>query len=257
MSPTSTPGCSTSLQKNKRTIMITLILKTNIYISSHDQKEPMSTLGIDEAGRGPVIGPLVVAGVHIKKEHEPHLKDLGITDSKLLSPKKRENLEKEIKKIATNVRIIIIPAKQIDNNMKNISLNHIEMNAMITIINSTPHATKTIIDLPSNSKTFTQELEAKITTKTKITAEFKADLNYTAVSAASILAKTERDRQIILIEKKHKVIIGSGYPSDPKTKIFLKEYIQSHDTLPPYIRKSWQTTKDILISKAQKDLKDF
>ena len=217
----------------------------------------MSTLGIDEAGRGPVIGPLVVAGVHIKKEHEPHLKNLGITDSKLLSPKKRETLEKEIKKIAINVRVIIISAKQIDNDMKNISLNHIEMNAMIKIINSTPQATKTIIDLPSNSKTFTQELEAKITTKTKITAEFKADLNYTAVSAASIIAKTERDRQIRLIEKKHKIKLGSGYPADPKTKDFLKEYIQSHDTLPDYIRTSWQTTKDLINTKTQKGLGDF
>jgi len=217
----------------------------------------MSTLGIDEAGRGPVIGPLVVAGVHLKKEHEPHLKDLGITDSKLLSPKKRENLEKEIKKIAINVRVIIISAKQIDNDMKNMSLNHIEMNAMAKIINQTPDAKKTIIDLPSNSKTFTQELVAKTTTKTKITAEFKADLNYIAVSAASIIAKTERDRQIRLIEKKHKIKLGSGYPSDPNTKTFLKEYIQSHDTLPDYIRQSWQTTKDLIKKKTQKGLGDF
>ncbi len=220
----------------------------------------MNTLGIDEAGRGPVIGPLVVAGVHIKKEHEPHLKNLGITDSKLLSPKKRENLEKEIKKIAINVRVVIISAKQIDNDMKNISLNHIEMNAMAKIINQTPNAKKTIIDLPSNSKTFTQELEAKTTTKTKITAEFKADLNYTSVSAASIIAKTERDRQIRLIEKKHNITLGSGYPSDPKTKTFLKEHIesmQSHDTLPDYIRQSWQTTKDLIKQKTQKGLGDF
>ncbi|MCK5699372.1 MAG: ribonuclease HII [Candidatus Aenigmarchaeota archaeon] len=217
----------------------------------------MNSLGIDEAGRGPVIGPLVVAGVHLKKEHEPQLKDLGITDSKLLSPKKRENLEKEIKKIAINVRVIIISAKQIDNDMKNMSLNHIEMNAMAKIINQTPDAKKTIIDLPSNSKTFTQELEAKTTTKTKITAEFKADLNHTSVSAASIIAKTERDRQIRLIEKKHNIKLGSGYPSDPKTKTFLKEYIPSHDTLPDYIRQSWQTTKDLIKQKTQKGLGDF
>ena len=220
----------------------------------------MNSLGIDEAGRGPVIGPLVVAGVHLKKEHEPQLKDLGITDSKLLSPKKRENLEKEIKKIAINVRVIIISAKQIDNDMKNMSLNHIEMNAMAKIINQTPDAKKTIIDLPSNSKTFTQELEAKTTTKTKITAEFKADLNYTSVSAASIIAKTERDRQIRQIEKKHNISLGSGYPSDPNTKTFLKEHIesmQSHDTLPDYIRSSWQTTKDLIKQKSQKGLGDF
>ncbi len=220
----------------------------------------MNILGIDEAGRGPVIGPLVLAGACIKKEDETFLKKSGITDSKLLSPRKRETLGEQIKKIAKNVRIIVISAKQINHDMKYISLNQIEMNAMIKIINSTPKADKTIIDLPSNSKTFTQELEAKITTRTKITAEHKADLNYIPVSAASIIAKVERDRQIRLIEKKHNIQIGSGYPADPTTKKFLKEYIQSHDTLdtlPDYIRTSWQTTKDLIEEKNQKTLGDF
>ncbi|MFH1126830.1 MAG: ribonuclease HII [archaeon] len=217
----------------------------------------MNVLGIDEAGRGPVIGPLVVAGVELRKEDEPFLKDLGVTDSKLLSPKKRETLEKEIKKIAKNVRVIVIHAKDIDRDMKKMSLNQIEMNAMIKIINSMKDTDETIIDLPSTSATFIKELASKITTDTKITAEHKADLNHVVVGAASILAKTERDRHIRTLEKKHRVIIGSGYPSDPETKKHMKECIWSHDTLPDYIRKSWQTTKDLVTAKSQKGLTDF
>ena len=217
----------------------------------------MDILGIDEAGRGPVIGPLVVAGVLIKKSDERFLKNLGVRDSKLLSPEKREILEGEIKKRAKNVRVVIIPARQIDEYMKKMSLNQIEMDAMINIINTVGDVDKTIIDLPSTSKTFVPDLESKLTAKTKITAEYKADVNYISVGAASIIAKVERDRQVRALEKEYGLELGSGYPSDPATKRYMESLIRSRDTLPDYVRSSWKTTKEILEKKTQKTLATF
>jgi len=217
----------------------------------------MDILGIDEAGRGPVIGPLVVAGVLIKKSDERILKKLGVRDSKLLSPEKREILEGEIKKRAKNVRVVIIPARQIDEYMKKISLNQIEMDAMINIINTIGDTDKTIIDLPSTSKTFVPDLESKLTAKTRITAEYKADVNHISVGAASIIAKVERDRQVRALEKEHGLELGSGYPSDPATKRYMESLVRSRDTFPDYVRKSWKTTKDILEKKTQKTLARF
>lgn len=217
----------------------------------------MDILGIDEAGRGPVIGPLVVAGVLIKKADERILKNLGVRDSKLLSPEKREILEEDIKKIAKNVRVMIISAAKIDEYMKKMSLNDIEMNAMATIINSIGDADKTIIDLPSTSKTFVPDLESKLTAKTKITAEYKADVNHISVGAASIIAKVERDRQIRTLEEEHGLQLGSGYPSDPATKRYMESLIRSRDTFPDYVRRSWKTTKEIMEKKTQKSLAIF
>ncbi len=217
----------------------------------------MDILGIDEAGRGPVIGPLVVAGVLIKKADERILKNLGVRDSKLLSPEKREILEVDIKKIAKNVRVVIIQASQIDEYMKKMSLNQIEMDAMVDIINTIGNADKTIIDLPSTSKTFVPDLESKLTAKTKITAEYKADVNHISVGAASIIAKVERDRQVRTIEKEHGLQLGSGYPADPVTKRYMESIIKSRDTFPDYVRKSWKTTKEIMEKKTQKSLATF
>lgn len=217
----------------------------------------MKILGIDEAGRGPVIGPLVVAGVLMKKSDERILKKLGVRDSKLLSPEKREILEVEIKKIAINVRVVIIPAREIDECMKKMSLNDIEMNAMASIINSVGDAGRTIIDLPSTSKSFVPDLESKLTIKTRITAEYKADVNHISVGAASIIAKVERDRQVRALEKEHGLELGSGYPSDPATKRYMETLIRSRDTLPDYVRQSWKTTKEIMEKKAQKTLATF
>lgn len=201
-------------------------------------------IGCDEAGRGPVVGPMVVAGVKLLKKDEETLKGKGVRDSKLLSPRKREELRREIENVAKKIKLVVISAKQLDQMMQVMSLNEIEMNAMAQIIDDLD-CNAVILDLPSNSPSFVPELKSKLKNKNvKIKAEHKADTNYIVVGAASIMAKTERDAAVKEIEKKYGDL-GSGYPSDPRTVQFLKDYYERHGNLPDVVRHSWGTVANL------------
>ena len=154
--------------------------------------------GVEEAGRGPVIGPMVMAICTIKEEDESKLTMLGVKDSKMLSPKERERLYKEIIKVVEAYKIKIIPAKQIDAalNDRTLNLNLLEANISAELINALK-PDKTILDCPStNIPAYRNYVKDKVTSKTEIIAEHKADVNHPIVSAASILAKVTRDKKI-------------------------------------------------------------
>lgn len=214
-------------------------------------------LGLDEAGRGPVIGPMVIAGVLINDEDENKLKDLGVKDSKLLTPKRREELAKEIKKIAKNIKVVKISAKEIDKQRKIKTLNKIEMEAFARIINFMD--TKEVyLDLPENGTKFAFALKRKLDDwNVKLIAEHKADINYPVVSAASIIAKVERDAEMRKLEKETGLELSSGYPADPHVVNFLKKYMEDHKELPDFVRKSWITAKRLEGKKKQKKLGEF
>lgn len=210
--------------------------------------------GIDEAGRGPVIGPMVVAGISIKEENIKHLIDLGVKDSKLLSLEKRNYMFEKIKNIVDKYEIIIVTPKQIDYalNSPELNLNKLETITISKIMNLLK-ADKVFIDCPSsNSVSFVQYLKTFLEYEPEIIAEHKADLNYEVVSAASILAKVTRDNEIEKLKKQYNVNFGSGYPSDPLTIKFLKENYNKYD----FFRKSWSSWKKISESK-QSSLGDF
>lgn len=213
--------------------------------------------GIDEAGRGPVIGPLVVAGVLIEKKDEPKLKQLGVKDSKELTPRVREELYSKIIKLVKKYHIIIVSPEEIDNAVDkdpSSNLNKLEGEKAVEIINKLKPGTA-IIDCPSNNiSNFKNFIKNKLKNNTKLILEHKADAKYPSVAAASILAKVTRDKEIEKIKKKIKIDFGSGYPSDPKTIEFVKEHYKTHENI---FRKSWQTYKEVLNKKNQTTLGDF
>jgi len=216
-------------------------------------------LGIDEAGRGPVLGPMVVAGVEIEKENEEMLKSIGVKDSKQLSRKKREELKEEIEKIAKNCFVEIIYPWKIDHLLKKINLNYVEMQAMARIINASV-CDAVYLDLPSTSKKFLDELKNIVGRKgVKIIGEHKADEKFPVVSAASIVAKVVRDREMDKIRRKYADYgdIGSGYPADERTANFLTRYFDENGELPIEARKSWATSKTIMNVGEQKQLFSF
>ena len=227
-----------------------------IFISLTIGKAIFMIIGIDEAGRGPVIGPMVISGVQIKKEDEQALKSLEVKDSKLLTPKRREELYKNIEKIADNIKTITIDAQTIDTLRKTKSLNVIELEAFAEIINNLK-ADKVYLDLPERNSDFAERLKAKVKRKIDLTAEHKADERYPVVSAASIIAKVTRDSIIKAIEKDIEEPIGSGYPSDPTTKQFLKNFYKKNKSFPPFVRHSWKTTKNITDQNKQSKLFGF
>ncbi len=213
-------------------------------------------LGIDEAGRGPIIGSLFICGALFNENDLDKLKELGVKDSKLLSNKTRFELEKDIKKIAKKIKIIRIKPEEIDNAVEdkiNLNLNWLEAIKTALIINEL-NPDKAIVDCPSvNIKKYKEFLLNLLKNKSiDLVIEHKADLNHVCVSAASIMAKCKREEEISDIKKKYGDI-GSGYPSDPSTQKFLKENGKKY---PEMFRKSWSTWKK-LYDKNQKKLDEF
>jgi len=204
----------------------------------------MQVCGVDEAGRGSMLGPLVVAGISINKSKVNLLKKQGVRDSKKLSPKAREHLYKKIIQIVDDHYIVKIPPRIIDKSVSNHSLNHLEAKYMAKVITKLSPSTAFVDSCDVNSKRFGKEI-SKLTSNTKIRSYHHADSKFIAVSAASILAKVSRDRAITRLSKKYD--IGSGYPSDPKTKVFVKKSIRRNQNL-TFLRKSWKPVK-ILMKK--------
>ncbi|MBU0629285.1 MAG: ribonuclease HII [Nanoarchaeota archaeon] len=211
--------------------------------------------GIDEAGRGPVIGPMVMAGVLVDDKDIPKLKSLGVKDSKLLTPKQREDLFPKIIKLVKSYKIIIIPPKEIDDVLESedLNLNWLEAIKSAEIINSLK-PNKSIVDCPSsNIQAYKSYLLNLLKIKTELVVEHKADVNYPEASAASILAKVTRDREMEKIQKKYGNC-GPGYPANETTQKFLKENWEKH---PEIFRQSWISYKNHKNSKFQKTMEDF
>ena len=218
----------------------------------------MLICGIDEAGRGPLIGPMVMAGVVIDEADESKFRSMGVKDSKLLTPIQREDLFEGVKNISKKYKILIIGPQEIDdavNGKDGLNLNWLEAVNSAKILNEL-NPEKAIIDSPSpNIEKYTEYIRKKVNSKSmKLVLEHKADLNYPVVSAASILAKVTRDEEIEKIKKKIGIDFGSGYMSDPRTSEFLRKY---HSKFPEIFRKSWAPYQKIASAKKQSSLGDF
>ncbi|MGC9132540.1 MAG: ribonuclease HII [Candidatus Micrarchaeia archaeon] len=202
----------------------------------------MIFVGIDEAGRGCVIGPLVIAAVAIKKESLHVLKKIGVRDSKLLSKKRREEMFEELLEKCENIKIVKISPKVINNAMeKNISLNKLELKYFVKLIKKLGKVNVVYVDCTDvKEERFENEIKKRIDKGIKVISMHKADLKIPIVSAASIVAKVVRDNEIEKIKKKVGYDFGSGYPSDKKTIEFLKKAMLLPE-VKKHLRKKWRT----------------
>lgn len=217
-------------------------------------------LGIDDAGRGPVIGPMILAGCLIDEATEKEFKKLGIKDSKELTQKRREFLANIIREKAETFEVIITPATEIDEKLlSGTNLNHLEAFKMAEIINRINKGyakIKVVIDCPSVEITkWANFLRTKVDnlSNLEICCEHKADKNHIACSAASILAKCAREIEMDNLRKIYGNEIGSGYPSDPATMMFLEKNAQQCEN-DGIFRKTWETWKTTVNKVAQRTL---
>jgi len=226
--------------------------------------------GGDEAGRGAVIGPLVVSVICVSKGKERKLADIGVRDSKLLTRRKREFLFDEIKRICKEVKYYAISNEEINSAMRSgVSINQLEAMRFAQLVDSLESNVKRMyVDSPDvraerfgvriglSSKKPMQVLGARGNGARggmiKVISEHKADARYPVVSAASIIAKVIRDREMDRIEIESGVEIGSGYPSDRHTIEAIKTNLASR-RLNPYIREYWKTLDRI----KQRKIKEF
>ncbi|MGQ9641143.1 MAG: ribonuclease HII [Candidatus Bathycorpusculaceae bacterium] len=213
----------------------------------------MLIAGVDDAGRGSVIGPLVIAGVLTSEEDLPKLVELGVKDSKLLSPQRRERLAVEIKHIAKRHTVIKLFPKEIDDvvqkGKKLHRLNRLEAQTMAKVIETLKPDIAYVDASDVLEERFKQHILECLPFKVEIVSEHKADRKYPIVSAASIIAKVERDKEIAELAEEYGDF-GCGYPTDPKTISFLKKCLQKTGEYPDFVRKSWKPAKR---AKSEKD----
>lgn len=212
--------------------------------------------GVDEAGRGSLIGPLVIAGVSIQASRLSSLVEAGVRDSKLLSPSSRTRLYDIILDLAKKVYIIEVSPKEIDEYVlygKRLrKLNYLEAKAIAKIVYGIG-ANIVYVDSPDIMvERFANTIKELLGLDISVVAENYADRKYPIVSAASIIAKVTRDRRIKELENVYGEI-GSGYPSDPRTRAFVKRWLETKGLLPDFVRLSWKSLKRI----SSKSLDEF
>jgi ribonuclease HII len=208
--------------------------------------------GIDEAGRGPMIGPMVVCGILVDSNTLQELIKSGARDSKTLTHKRRLVLKEKIERITSKIELRTVSAADIDRLRKRTTMNEIEVTEFASIAKALNPRELYLDAADVNAERFglkIGKLSGIASRGAKIVSEHKADATYPVVSAASIIAKVERDQ---IIERYHQKYgdFGSGYPNDPKTVRFVRNLVQNGEKLPIIVRKSWESVKRIINKEA-------
>ena len=203
----------------------------------------MIICGVDDAGRGSMVGPLVIAGVRIDKKNLKKLKSIGVQDSKKLSPKTREILYKKIIEIVDEYYVVRISPKTIDSNVFKHKLNHLEAKNMAKVIKELSPQVAYVDSCDVDYKRFGNEISL-LTSNSKIISRHHADSRFVVVAAASIIAKVSRDKSIHRLKKNYE--LGSGYPSDKKTVKCVKKLLLQKKQSYSFIRMSWKPVQKII-----------
>jgi len=216
--------------------------------------------GVDDAGRGPIIGPLVIAGILIPEDSQESLRSMGVKDSKLLTPRQRTGLNVKIREVALKVSVVEAQPKEIDEVVlhaeKLKKLNFLEAQMMARVIGELGPEVAYVDASDVNEARFGEDIRDSLpaSLKTlKICSEHHADRTYPVVSGASIIAKVRRDTIVDGLRQQYGDF-GSGYISDPKTMDFLRDWRRTHAEYPPIVRMSWKTIKDLENERAQSRL---
>ncbi len=201
--------------------------------------------GVDEAGRGPVIGPMIIAGVVVHEADIKILNGAGVVDSKMLPPTQRSRLAALITNYAIHIITVEVPPEMIDI----LNLNKIELDTF-TLISSRFCRTwgerlhLLVVDSVGEPSRVEEPL-SRVCTSARVLAKHHADRDYVVVAAASIIAKTRRDKVVEDLKKRYGDF-GSGYPTDPRTINWIKAmYREKPDDPPPIVRRSWGLLKRI------------
>ena len=210
--------------------------------------------GVDEAGRGPVLGPMVVAAVSI--EDDAPLRRMEVRDSKKLTPFRRAELAVKINEYC-RFEYRVVSHEEIDARGTRMSLNELEAVVFASLIDRLKAEVVYVDACDVNEDHFRQMVGGRLSYKPRMVCEHRVDDLYPVVSAASIIAKTNRDRIISEIQAEVGQEIGSGYASDPTTIAFLQKWIKEKGDLPPYTRRSWATAKEALSSSKNAKLTDW
>ncbi len=199
-----------------------------------------TTLGIDEAGRGPAIGPMVLAAVCLGTKAARALSRAGLQDSKAYGASEkarqiRADLAAQVYARAESVSVRIVDVEQIDRRVNNNELNALEREVAVELIKGSAPADKIIAD----GKVLFGPLQADYP---HLVVYNRAEERHVSVAAASVIAKSHRDAIFSRIAHQYAEqfgeIRGGGY-ANSATRRFLRAYAEKHRCLPPEARTSW------------------
>jgi len=216
-------------------------------------------IGVDEAGKGPVLGPMIAAAVRAKAADLPE----GIADSKRLTAATRESLADRLQAMdGVDIGVGVVTVEEIDD--PETDMNGLTVAAQVRAITSVAEARdQAIVDAGDVSESrFGRRVTEGVASEgvdITVTPEHGADEAHRLAAAASIIAKVERDSRMAAVGADYDALgpIGSGYPSDPTTREFLASYVDRHGELPACARRSWSTCEDVLTAAEQAALGDF
>ena len=219
----------------------------------------MKILGVDEAGRGPVIGSMFISSFEIEEDKISELEEIGVKDSKKLSNRKREEIREKLDDIG-DFTLREIEASQIDEMREVMTLNDIELQGFVEVMKYSD-ADRFTVDLPEPDgdrfiRKMKDELPSRFQSKSFV-AEHGADDEYPEVSAASIVAKSAREAHVEELHQKYGYDFASGYPHDKPTIEFLEKYMEEKGELPEETRMSWSTAEKIVKKSKQKSFEDY
>lgn len=227
--------------------LLSILIDCNIIIQN------TMLCGVDEAGKGSVLGPMVIGVVGCNSEED--LKKIGVRDSKTLSPQQRKSLYTKIISSFPYFTVILSP-KDIDRKRESMTMNDIVAAAHAEAIRAIGADIGYVDACDVNEERYAVTVSHLVGDKCRIIAKHKADVLFPVVSAASIVAKVTRDTIIESLWNEWGDF-GSGYPSDQKTIDFLSRYIQKHTMAPSIARTSWATTQNLIDSLGQTRLFDY
>ena len=215
----------------------------------------MLVCGVDDAGRGSMIGPLVIAGVAMGSGRIKDLRDMGVRDSKELTPAKREKLYAQITREADGWCVSRISPATIDRSVSRHRLNALEARYMARVIARLRPGLAYVDSCDVNARRFGLAVSGMVGGRSgggggcAVRSHHKADSRFKVVAAASIVAKVTRDREVARIAKRHggRSEVGSGYPSDRRTVGFVERWIAGRGGAPPFARQSWKPVRAMLM----------
>ncbi|QLD90820.1 ribonuclease HII [Natronomonas salina] len=207
--------------------------------------------GVDEAGKGPVLGSMFAAAVRAPLEALPD----GIDDSKRLTDATREDLADRLRaddRVAVGLAEIT-PTRIDDGNMNDLTVAaHAEALSAVVEVGDAGLCDAGDVDADRFAARVAERVDADV----NVAAEHGADGADELVGAASIVAKSARERHVVALSEEFGDV-GSGYPSDPTTREFLRDHVERTGELPDCARTSWSTCDDVLAAAEQSALGDF
>jgi ribonuclease HII len=213
-------------------------------------------LGIDEAGRGSVLGPLVVGGFCCAADELPGLAGLGVRDSKRLTPALRDSVYARLRTVGER-RSIAIPPRTIDRYVARGGLNELELQSFAQLVTELRPDITYVDACDTDAARFGQRLAALAGNGTRVVSRHKADRDFPVVSAASIVAKVRRDAALARLQHAAVETLGSGYPSDPETRSCVERHARDGGRIPSWMRASWETVQRVKRARPARTLDTY